>query len=540
MRKTFLLICFWGMLQTLFAADTLFVREQQVPILIDRIDNVLYEMRIPARKGDVLNEITLRFGDEVDLSTIAAVRLFYSGVEAPSQKDERFSPTAYISNHKPGDTRKALAAYSVLQDEVINPMRAVRLTSRQSLMKGIHYFWISIQMKPQTSLLTRVSSTLTDAHVNQAPIEMVWRGKTEERYVGIGVRHAGDDGAAAFRIPGLVTTPQGTLLGVYDIRYNSSVDLQENIDIGVSRSTDKGQTWEPMRVAMSFGQTDGLPAAQNGVGDPSILVDEQTHTIWIVAAWTRGMGNERAWWNSMPGMTPDETAQLMLVKSEDDGQTWSEPINITAQVKDSSWYFLLQGPGKGICMKDGTLVFPIQFIDSTRVPNAGIMYSKDHGKTWHRHNAARSNTTEAQVVEVEPGVLMLNMRDNRGGSRAVSVTKDLGKTWSEHPSNRKALREPICMASLIHVDAADNCIGKDLLLFSNPNTTKGRNHITIKASLDGGITWPESCQLLLDENEGWGYTCLSMIDRETIGIFYESSVAHMTFQAISLRRLISH
>lgn len=480
MRKTFLLICFWGMLQTLFAADTLFVREQQVPILIDRIDNVLYEMRIPARKGDVLNEITLRFGDEVDLSTIAAVRLFYSGVEAPSRKDERFSPTAYISNHKPGDTRKALAAYSVLQDEVINPMRTVRLTSRQSLMKGIHYFWISIQMKPQTSLLTRVSSTLTNARVNQAPIEMVWRGKTEERYVGIGVRHAGDDGAAAFRIPGLVTTPQGTLLGVYDIRYNSSVDLQEKIDIGVSRSTDKGQTWEPMRVAMSFGQTDGLPAAQNGVGDPSILVDEQTHTIWIVAAWTRGMGNERAWWNSMPGMTPDETAQLMLVKSEDDGQTWSEPINITAQVKDSSWYFLLQGPGKGICMKDGTLVFPIQFIDSTRVPNAGIMYSKDHGKTWHRHNAARSNTTEAQVVEVEPGV------------------------------------------------------------FSNPNTTKGRNHITIKASLDGGITWPESCQLLLDENEGWGYTCLSMIDRETIGIFYESSVAHMTFQAISLRRLISH
>ena len=80
-------------------------------------------------------------------------------------------------------------------------------------------------------------------------------------------------------------------------------------------------------------------------------------------------------------------------------------------------------------MQDGTLVFPIQFIDSTRVPNAGIMYSKDRGETWKIHNYARTNTTEAQVAEVEPGVLMLNMRDNRGGSRAVSTTKDFGKTW---------------------------------------------------------------------------------------------------------------
>ena len=75
---------------------------------------------------------------------------------------------------------------------------------------------------------------------------------------------------------------------------------------------------------------------------------------------------------------------------------------------------------------------------------------------------------------------MLNMRDNRGGSRAVATTKDLGKTWTEHPSSRSALQEPVCMASLIKVNAKDNITGKDLLLFSNPNTTKGRNHITIK------------------------------------------------------------
>lgn len=87
----------------------------------------------------------------------------------------------------------------------------------------------------------------------------------------------------------------------------------------------------------------------------------------MVAAWTHGMGNQRAWWSSHSGMDINHTAQLVLAKSTDDGKTWSKPINITEQVKDPSWYFLLQGPGRGITMSDGTLVFPTQFIDSTRV-----------------------------------------------------------------------------------------------------------------------------------------------------------------------------
>ena len=539
MKKSIFYLCLLFIVQTAIAADSLYIREQQIPILIDRTDNVLLEMRIPAQKGDVLNKLTLQFGNETNVSDIKAVRLFYSGTEAPAREGTHFNPVTYVTSFTPGKTRTANLSYSVKQDEITTPGNTITLTSKQPMVKGPNYYWVSIEMKPETSLLSRVSFTIPEAVINNKPMEITWSGKAEApRRVGVGVRQAGDDGSAAFRIPGLVTTNNGTLLGVYDIRYNSSVDLQEMVDIGVSRSTDKGQTWEPMRVAMTFGETGGLPHAQNGVGDPSILVDEKTNTIWIVAAWTHGMGNGRAWWNSMPGMTPDETAQLMLVKSEDDGKTWSEPINITSQVKDPSWYFLLQGPGRGITMQDGTLVFPIQFIDATRVPNAGIMYSKDRGKTWHLHNLARTNTTEAQVAEVEPGVLMLNMRDNRGGSRAVATTKDLGKTWTEHPSSRSALQEPVCMASLIKVDAKDNITGKKLLLFSNPNTTKGRNHITIKASLDGGLTWPAEHQVLLDEAEGWGYSCLSMIDKETVGIFYESSVAHMTFQAIKIADLI--
>ena len=538
MKKHLLLFGMLALSANLGATDTLSVHAPQIPLLTNQRDNVLFEIRLDADKGDVLNELALEFDESADLSNIEAVRLFYSGTEAVAREGEHFSPVGYIS-HKAGEVSEANRDYSVKQDERRTDVeRTVILKSRQPMLQGTNYFWVSLQMKRTTPLQETIAADMQYAKINRENAVIEGDKQTPRRKMAWAVRQAWDDGFAAFRIPGIVTTNKGTLISCYDVRYNSSVDLQEKIDIGISRSTDKGKSWEPMQIAMSMGAHGGLPHAQNGVGDPCILVDEQTNTIWIAAAWCHGMGNQRAWFNSQQGMSPDETGQLLLVKSEDDGKTWSKPINITEQVKDPSWHFLLQGPGRGITMKDGTLVFPIQFIDSTRVPNAGIMDSTDIGKSWKLHNAARSNTTESQVAEIEPGVLMLNMRDNRGGSRAVSITKDLGMTWEEHPSNRSVLPEPVCMASLIHVDADKNCLGKELLLFSNPNSTKHRDYITVKASLDGGITWPDEYQLLLDEGTGWGYSCLTMIDEETIGILYESSVAHMTFQVIPLRELV--
>ncbi|WP_455963006.1 BNR-repeat neuraminidase N-terminal domain-containing protein [Bacteroides bouchesdurhonensis] len=538
--RCLLFLILLGFAFSLKASDTVYVRETQIPILIERQDNVLFYLRLDAKESKILNEVVLDLSKSTNVSDIQAIKLYYGGTEALQDRDKkRFAPVEYISSHRPGNTLAAIPSYSIKCAEVLHPSGKVTLRSNYQLFPGVNFFWISLQMKPSTSLQTKISSALKSIKVDDktiicqsvSPKDVIHR-------MGVGVRHAGDDNSASFRIPGLVTTNKGTLLGVYDVRYNSSVDLQEYVDIGLSRSTDGGKTWEKMRLPLSFGEFGGLPAAQNGVGDPSILVDTKTNTVWIVAAWTHGMGNQRAWWSSHPGMDLNHTAQLVMAKSTDDGKTWSKPINITDQVKDPSWYFLLQGPGRGITMSDGTLVFPTQFIDSTRIPNAGIMYSKDRGNTWKMHNLARTNTTEAQVVEVEPGVLMLNMRDNRGGSRAVAITKDLGKTWEEHPSSRKALQEPVCMASIIHVSAKDNILNKDILLFSNPNTTKGRNHITIKASLDGGLTWLPEHQLLLDEAEGWGYTCLTMVDKETIGILYESSVAHLTFQTVKLADII--
>lgn len=521
------------------ASDTVFIHETQIPVLIERQDNVLFYIRLDAKESKILDEVVLDFSKSTNLADVQAIKLYYGGTEAlQDQNKNRFAPVEYISSHRPGATLAANPSYSIKCAEV-GPSEKVVLRGNYNLFPGVNFFWISLQMKTDASLHTKIVSDLRAVKVDGKELCCKYISPKDITHrMAVGVRHAGNDGSASFRIPGLVTTNKGTLLGVYDVRYNSSVDLQEYVDVGLSRSTDGGKSWEKMRLPLSFGEYGGLPKAQNGVGDPSILVDTQTNTVWVVAAWAHGMGNQRAWWSSHPGMDINHTAQLVLAKSTDDGKTWSKPINITEQVKDPSWYFLLQGPGRGITMSDGTLVFPTQFIDSTRVPNAGIMYSKDRGKTWKMHNMARTNTTEAQVAEIEPGVLMLNMRDNRGGSRAIAITKDLGKTWTEHPSSRKALQEPVCMASLIHVDAKDNVLNKDLLLFSNPDTTKGRNHITIKASLDKGLTWLPEHQIMLDEAEGWGYSCLTMIDKETIGILYESSVAHMTFQAVKLTDLL--
>ena len=224
------------------------------------------------------------------------------------------------------------------------------------------------------------------------------------------VRKKGQDNCDTYRIPGLITTKKGTLIAVYDNRYNNSLDLQEHVDIGMSRSTDGGESWEPMKVIMDMGEWGGKPQNLNEIDDPCILYDPNTNTIWVAALWMSGLDtNKRLWWASGPGMKPEETGQFILTKSTDDGLTWSPPINITSQIKDPNWQLLLQGPGMGITLVDGTLVFPAQFKSNIGIKaldggvstcHSTIVYSVDKGKNWQIGTGAKSNTTEAQVVQL--------------------------------------------------------------------------------------------------------------------------------------------
>ncbi|MEI6140120.1 MAG: sialidase family protein [Mariniphaga sp.] len=360
------------------------------------------------------------------------------------------------------------------------------------------------------------------------------------------LRASGQDQVDTYRIPGLATTNKGTLIAVYDIRYLGGSDLQGDIDVGMSRSTDGGQTWSAMKKVLDMGEYGGLPQDQNGIGDPAVLVDKATNTIWVAGLWVNGIPGQTAWGGSKPGLKPGETGQLVLTKSDDDGVTWSQPINITEQCKKSEWNLFFQGPGNGITMNDGTLVFAAQYKDSQAIPFSTIIYSRDKGKTWSVGTGAKSNTTESQVVQLNDGSLILNMRDNRNGKekgdqngRAVSITSDMGQTWKVHSSSNSLLPESVCMASLISATVRIHGVPKNVLFFSNPNVKSTRSNLTIKASLDEGNSWPVEFQSELNSANSLGYSCLTMVNESTIGILYEG-IKDLYFQKIKVDELLNN
>lgn len=349
----------------------------------------------------------------------------------------------------------------------------------------------------------------------------------------------GEVNVHTFRIPAIARTAKGALLAVYDMRYNSPRDLQGHMDIGLSRSTDGGKTWEKPRAIMDMGEFGGLPQDQNGCSDPNILVDQKTGQILVFALWTHGKPGTHQWQGngSESGHDITRSSQFMVVRSTDDGISWSKPENLTQSLKDPKWYLLAPAPGNGITLSDGTLVVPTQGRDEKGLPFSNITWSRDRGNTWTVSSSARSDTTECAVAELSDGSLMLNMRDNRNrkdksetNGRAVSVTQDKGKTWSRHASDHGALPEPVCMASLIAHRLND---GRHVLFFSNPNSKTKRENMTVRVSLDDGKTWPSHRQILLDK-KGGAYSSLVMVDEETLGILYESSVADLVFQKIKL------
>lgn len=425
------------------------------------------------------------------------------------------------------------------------------------------YFIVAVTLSDNTSLDHSISTGIRKvAFLQSPPLNPSIEAKRINQRIGVALRKGGDDGVVRYRIPALASTNENTLLALYDVRRDSGRDLQGDIDIGLSRSTDGGNTWEPMRIVLDMGEYGMLPQKFNGVSDACILVDKNSNKIYIAGCWMHGVIDSKTGkpveeltvastdWNhqwrnngSLPGFDINRTSQFLLTKSIDDGKTWGDPINITKQAKNNEWHLSAPAPGSGITLDDGTLVFPSQGKDKNQHPFSNITFSKDGGQSWQRSKPSYSNTTENMLVQLSDGSIMQNMRDNRNryeksnsNGRAIFTTKDLGAHWEQHPTHHNALVEPVCMASIYkHTYTNMNGEHKSILLFSNPNSKYRRERMTIKLSFDEGQTWPEKYWLLLDELElSGGYSSLTSINNSTIGILYEGSQAQMTFESIGL------
>ena len=340
------------------------------------------------------------------------------------------------------------------------------------------------------------------------------------------LRTQGDEGIHTCRIPGLATSTKGTLLSVFDLRHKSAADLPADIDVGLMRSTDNGDTWSKVQRILDMDSR--VPGSMgNGVGDPAILVDTKTGAIFVLAL--HSLGN-RAWHGSGPGLRETETGQLVMVKSTDDGLTWTKPTSLTMQVKHPAWHLCFNGPGSGICMRDGTLVFPAQYRDLEKAPRSCFLFSTDHGQSWDISPPAMNSASppsESAVVELDDGSLLLSMRDEQHGGERLWARWE----WKDRLENGKwsipwhHVPDPTCMASLIrHPDG--------LLLFSNPDSRLRRESLTIRASNNNGLTWPT--KRLLDPRP-CAYSCMTILRDGRIGILYETG-DKSPFQTLTFAR----
>ena len=348
---------------------------------------------------------------------------------------------------------------------------------------------------------------------------------------------AGKEGYALYRIPGIVVTKQGTILAYCEARKSDRGDWGP-IDVLMRRSTDGGKTWGPrQKIVHVEGDLpiNPLAAAQNldrpgdnTVNNPVAIVDHETGAVHFLYCL--------------------EYMRCFYMRSDDDGATWTEPVEITKTFEDFrsdyDWKVLATGPAHGIQLTRGDhrgrLVVPVWLSLGTgghahRPSVTATIYSDDHGKTWQRGQIAVPDTpefvypNETVVVQLADGRVMLNARSESKRHRRIITTSSDGATNWSAPRFDEALLEPICMAGLVRVREPQET-QSGLIAFSNPHnlarqdgkdtpgTSRNRVNVSIKLSDDEGQTWSASRTL----EEGFsGYSDLAALPDGTILCFYE-------------------
>ena len=306
---------------------------------------------------------------------------------------------------------------------------------------------------------------------------------------------AGEQGYATFRIPGLVITTKGTLLAYCEARRSAKGDWVP-IDIMMRRSTDGGKSWSPARIIAQAPADAKLEPGAAGItlNNPLAIVDPESHAIHFLYC--------------------VNYARCFIMRSDDDGETFSAPVEITSTFDkfrpEYNWNVIATGPGHGIRLRSGRLLLPIWLSTgghSHRPSSVATIYSDDAGKTWQRGQIIANNTpqtpnpSESAVAELADGRVMISIRNESFRyRRLVAFSADGASNWTE-PKFDDALIEPICQGSLTTVPRDEQTI-----LFANPanpeaqegsdkpGAAKGKRRVdlTVRLSRDMAASWRAS------------------------------------------------
>ncbi|MFZ7332478.1 exo-alpha-sialidase, partial [Avibacterium avium] len=247
------------------------------------------------------------------------------------------------------------------------------------------------------------------------------------------------------------------------------------------------------------------------------------------------------------------TSNLWLTYSDDDGETWSNPVNINPQVKADWMRFMGTGPGTGIQLKDGSLVMPVYYTNSNNKQAAAVIISKDGGKTWERGESpidSRFATqggsrllngtygyeiTESQVIELDNGQLKLFSRVTPHNRVHISTSYDGGYTWEKDVILDDVLLEPYCQLSVIKYSKRIN--GKEHILFANPHSNKRSNGKVWLGEVqeDGSIEWKYTTTITPNN---YAYSSLTELPNGDIGLLYEGAEGKIEFVRLNIQELV--
>jgi len=303
-------------------------------------------------------------------------------------------------------------------------------------------------------------------------------------------------GVSCYRIPALVTATNGDLIAAIDERVPSCGDLKwsKDINIVMRRSEDNGVTWSAIEIIVDF------PFGQSA-SDPSMIVDKETDEIFL-------------FYNYMDLLKEKDIYYLHVIKSIDNGRTWSDPKDITSQITKPEWRkdFKFITSGRGIQTSKGKLLHTLVNLKN----DLHLFGSDDHGTSWFLLNTPIKNGNESKVVELTDGSWMVNSRINKGGMRYSHISTDEGLTWKtkEEPT----LEDPGCNASIIRYTRIEDGYKKNRLLFSNANNKNKRKNMTIKLSYDEGKTWTKGKTIYSGSS---AYSSLTVLENGEVGLFFE-------------------